>query len=87
MVITVDNCCVFFGDLKSVLGIEYSSRNATKCREHLAFKCPKIDEDTQEQMKSTFSQEYINSFNTNKRSSIWEHYNIIVDDGIVPSIE
>src|SRR5690625_1418118 len=30
VVITVDNCCVFFGDLKSVLGIEYSSRNATK---------------------------------------------------------
>lgn len=61
-------------------GIEYSSRNATKCREHLAFKCRKIDEDVRTKMRSTFSQEYIESYNKQKRSTIWEHFCIINDD-------
>lgn len=61
-------------------GVEYSSRNATKCREHLAFKCTEIEPDVRDQMRSTFSQDYINSVNTAKRSSIWEHFNIIADD-------
>lgn len=62
------------------LGVEYSSRNATKCREHLAFKCTEIEADVRDQMRSTFSQDYINSVNTAKRSSIWEHFNIVADD-------
>ncbi|KAI2799250.1 hypothetical protein BLOT_013261 [Blomia tropicalis] len=61
-------------------GVDYSSRNATKCREHLAFKCPKVEEEVREQMKSSYSQEYINSFSTSKRSTIWEHFNVIEDD-------
>ncbi|XP_027198596.1 uncharacterized protein LOC113792843 [Dermatophagoides pteronyssinus] len=61
-------------------GIEYSSKNATKCREHLAFKCRKIDEEVRIEMRSTFSQDYIDSYNKQKRSTIWEHFCIINDD-------
>ena len=61
-------------------GVEYSSRNATKCREHLAFKCSEIEAEVRDQMRSTFSQDYINSVNHAKRSTIWEHFNIIIDD-------
>ena len=67
------------------LETEYSSRNATKCREHLAFKCQKIEEEVRDNMRATFSQEYINSFAIQKRSTIWEHYNIIEDEGITYS--
>ncbi|KAJ6220254.1 hypothetical protein RDWZM_006066 [Blomia tropicalis] len=61
-------------------GVDYSSRNATKCREHLAFKCPKVEKEVREQMKSFYSQEYISSFSTSKHSTIWEHFNVIEDD-------
>lgn len=61
------------------------SRNATKCREHLAFKCTKIPTDVREKMRSTFSQDYINALNSNKRSSIWEHFSIVEDEGIFES--
>ncbi|KAH9394588.1 hypothetical protein TYRP_004643 [Tyrophagus putrescentiae] len=64
----------------SFCGVEYSSRNATKCREHLAFKCSEIEAEVRDQMRSTFSQDYINSVNHAKRSTIWEHFNIIIDD-------
>lgn len=63
------------------VGIEYLSKNATKCREHLAFKCQKIPEDVRNQMRSTFSQEYISMLNSNKKSSIWEHFSIVEDEG------
>ncbi|KPM10483.1 hypothetical protein QR98_0090390 [Sarcoptes scabiei] len=65
----------------SYCGIEYSSKNATKCREHLAFKCTKITDEARSEMRSTFSQEYIDALlNTTKRSTIWEHFCVYEDD-------
>lgn len=69
--------CVCF---PSGLGVEYSSRNATKSREHLAFKCKKIETDVRDKMRGTFSQEYIQQVNSARKSSIWEHFHVVNDE-------
>lgn len=58
----------------------YTSRNATKCREHLAFKCPSVSEEVQNELRCTFSQDYIAHVAAAKRSTIWEHFNVNMED-------
>ncbi|XP_054164515.1 zinc finger protein 271-like [Oppia nitens] len=64
---------------------KYLYRNATKCRQHLVFKCQQIPDDIKESICNQCDESFLNSLPKpnepikTRLSNIWKHYNTSYD--------